>query len=59
MARYREMVQPVKGYGFIKPSDGSSDVSVHISAVERAVWVRLEGRRSVMTSPPSAARRQR
>ncbi len=25
-----------KGYGFIQPSDGSSDAFVHISAVERA-----------------------
>lgn len=25
-----------KGYGFLEPSDNSSDVFVHISAVERA-----------------------
>lgn len=27
---------PVKGYGFIQPEEGSKDAFVHISAVERA-----------------------
>lgn len=30
-----------KGYGFIQPSDGSKDVFVHITAVERAGLGRL------------------
>ena len=35
-----------KGYGFIQPDDGSGDVFVHISAVERAGLQRLdEGQR--------------
>jgi CspA family cold shock protein len=36
----------VKGYGFITPDDGSADVFVHISAVERAGMSNLgEGQR--------------
>ena len=35
-----------KGYGFIQPEDGSKDVFVHISAVERAGMGNLaEGQR--------------
>jgi cold shock protein len=37
---------PLKGYGFIQPDDGSKDVFVHIAAGERAGLATLtEGQR--------------
>lgn len=37
---------PEKGYGFIRPEDGSADVFVHISAVQKAGYTTLaEGSR--------------
>lgn len=38
---------PTKGYGFIAPQDGSKDVFVHISAVERAGLGRLNENQKV------------
>ena len=42
---------PTKGYGFIRPEDGSSDVFVHVSAVEKAGYTTLEEGASVSYQP--------
>ena len=38
---------PKKGYGFIKPDDGSKDTFLHISALEKANISQLEVGQSV------------
>lgn len=38
---------PTKGFGFIAPQDGSKDVFVHISAVERAGMTTLADNQQV------------
>jgi cold shock protein len=42
-----------KGYGFIKPDDGGSDVFVHVSAVERSeIGALTEGMRISFDTEP-------
>ena len=38
---------PAKGYGFIQPEDGSKDVFVHISALEKSGLSTLDEGRKV------------
>jgi len=38
---------PTKGFGFIQPEDGGSDVFVHISAVEQAGLAGLDDNQKV------------
>ena len=39
--KWYKSFKPTKGYGFIQPDDGSADVFVHISAVEKAGMLTL------------------
>ena len=44
----------IKGYGFVQPEDGSKDVFVHISAVQKAgLRTLLEGQRVEFGLRPS------
>jgi CspA family cold shock protein len=46
-----------KGFGFIQPSDGSKDVFVHISAVERAgMRTLVEGQKVSYNSKQAAGK---
>ncbi len=38
---------PKKGYGFIKPDDGSKDAFLHISALEKANITQLEEKQTI------------
>jgi CspA family cold shock protein len=47
----REVFNSQKGFGFIQPDDGSQDVFVHISAVERAEMSSLNEGQKVEVDP--------
>jgi cold shock protein len=46
-----------RGFGFIKPDDGGSDVFVHISAVERAGYTTLAEGARISYEPKVDARK--
>ena len=54
---HREILQRPKGFGFIQPEDGSRDVFVHATALERAGMRGLvEGQKVSFDTPKTAAR---